>query len=152
MKEEVKIDEQPTLAITSPEYAAKFWTAVSASDGVPVKLPSGVTVKMRQYPLHEMLLQGRLPKRLQAAAVHVYNEGAGALDVAAAAENIAFMDAVLTYCVVAPQIYDGETPASADAISVHAIPLRDRLRMFTWAMGDARISAEIIPFSDPMTP
>lgn len=154
MKEkEVKPDvTDVTLDPQSPEYAANFWRAGSADTGLPLRLPSGVTVRARQYPLHEMLLRGRLPKTLQAAALRVYNDGAVALTAELAAENIAFVDAVITYCLVAPQVYDNQTPASADAMSVHLIPLRDRLRLFTWGLGEVSAERDYGPFCAAPTP
>lgn len=132
--------------LASPDYAVKFWRTVSGKEGVPVMLASGVTVLMRQYPLHQMLLNQRLPKNLQAAALHVYNEGAGAIDMDDAINNIAFIDSVIVYCLVSPQVTDGKSPAPAGSISVHEIPISDRLRMFSWAMGGVRASKEIVPF------
>lgn len=143
MKETNTIEKQ---TIESPDYAAKFWMGINADAGIDVKVPSGVTVTLRQYPLHEMLLNQRLPKRLQAAALHVYNEGATALDIAEAAENIGFMDAVIVYSLIAPQVCDGQSPAPAGAVTVHEIPIRDRLAIFSWALGGVAASDAVVPF------
>jgi len=141
-------DRKPPQAsdAASPEYAAKFWRAVTDAQGVSVLLPSGVSVRLRQYPLHEMIAQQRVPKRLQAAALRVYNEGAGALDITAAADNIAFLDVVICYSVVAPSVCDGQAPVADGAVLVHQIPVRDRLFIFAWAMGGVRASQDLVPF------
>lgn len=131
----------------STKTTLNFWKTFS-NDGISETLSNGLPVKIRQFPLHQFLLNGKLPNKLQEIALRVYNQGTPAIADQTNVDNIKFVDYIIAYSLVEPKAYHpGIDKPDPDAIPVHNIPVADRLEIFRKAMGTIDLSAEkLAPF------
>jgi len=136
--------------LTGTELTAAFWGA-AADDGVYTRLSSGVEVRVRQFPLHELLLKGTLPNSIKKTALKVYNQGTPAIASEEDLDNIRFVDYVVAYALVEPKACHGGEKEPG-GFPVQKIPVSDRLEIFKLALGGVHAEREkLVPLSVAMT-
>lgn len=93
--------ENQNLQITSVEQIKKHAQQVIV-EGVPVMLPSGITVKLRRPSLQKMLQSGKIPSNLIGAAIKI-NEGKAPVDTKSADGFIEVVNLILSESFVEPK-------------------------------------------------
>jgi hypothetical protein len=128
-------DSEEAGGVTAKEWREKAAIAAEA-EGVPLELPSGMTILARRPDPVQVAMWGQLPLSLAASVAENTGKNAGATQLTAEERmaSITLARDMLVYCCVKPRIYTGKNAcATEEEIHPREIPLADVMYLLRWA-------------------
>ncbi len=125
------------MAITSNSDWRAELAAYRASLIHEMTLPvSGLTFKLKQVSLADLMVQGQIPDALSGLVDKVMSSGDGKMELAGddLGQIGQMFDVVVLACVVSPPI---SREPDEDTLGLSEIPFNDKEAIFSWANGEA---------------
>lgn len=123
------------------------WRASRIHD---LTLPSGLSVRVRDVTMTDLMFTGRLPDSIVGMAQEAAEKGEGEFDLANLMKNTqqfnAMLDTLIGLCLVEPQIGD---VADAEHITLEELPADDKMAIFAFVNRGAE---QLRPFRDGENP